>query len=105
MFIFCRPASEESLNTENTMILVTVFDRDMKCIISDCVQDDFAGVCVVPCKDIHRLGTDAEQRAMILELDAPQRKVFRLPLFCPPNTSAIRADLESRARLSDSKAK
>jgi hypothetical protein len=69
--------------------------------------DDFAGLCIVPCRDIPRLqGTGAEQqRAMILEMDAPQRKVFRLSLFHPPAASPIRAELESRTKLSDSKAK
>ena len=61
----------------------------------------------MPCRDIPRLqGTDAEQqRAMMLEADAPQRKVFRLSLFHPPGkaTSPIRAELESRAKLSDLK--
>ena len=78
------------------MLLLTVFKQDTKCIISDCV-----GVYVVPCKDIPRLGTDAEQRATTLEVDAPQRKIFRLPLF----HLAILVGLESRAGLNDSKAK
>ena len=84
------------------MLLLGVFDRDTKCILcSDCAEGDFAGLCVVPCKGIPRLGTDAEQRATILEVDAPQRKIFRLPLFHPPkfNASPIRAELESRAKL------
>ena len=85
------------MNVENTILLLAVFDQDV-------IEDDFAGVCVVRCKDIPRLGADDEQRA-ILEVDAPQRKVFRLPLFRPPNASPIRAELESRAGLSDSKAK
>ena len=80
------------------MLLLAVFDQDV------ITEDDFAGMCVVPCKDIPRLGADDEQRA-ILEVDAPQRKVFRLPLFRPPNASPIRAELESRAGFSDSKAK
>ena len=80
------------------MLLFTVFDKDIV------KRDDFAGMCIVPCKDIPRLGTDAEQRS-ILEVDAPQRKVFRLSLFHPPKASPIQAELESRARLSDSKAK
>ena len=44
---------------------------------------------------------------MILEADAPQRKIFRLSLFHPPGkvASPIRAELESRAKLSDLKAK
>ena len=85
------------------MLLFTVFDWDLV------KKDDFAGMCIVPCRDIPRLqGTDAEQRkAMILEADAPQRKVFRLSLFHPPGKaeSPIRAELESRAKLSDLKAK
>ena len=85
------------------MLLFTVFDWDLM------KEDDFAGMCIVPCKDIPRLQeTDAEQqRAMILEMNAPQRKVFRLSLFHPPGkgTSPIRVELESRAKLSDSKAK
>ena len=85
------------------MLLFTVFDWDLM------KEDDFAGMCIVPCKDIPRLqGTDAgQQRAMILEADAPQRKVFRLSLFHPPGKAAspIRAELESRAKLNDSKAK
>ena len=54
------------------MLLFTIFDWDLV------KKDDFAGMCIVPCKDIPRLqGTDAEQqRAIILEVDAPQRKVF-----------------------------
>ena len=27
---FCRPASEENLNTENTVLLLTVFNRNTK---------------------------------------------------------------------------
>lgn len=85
------------------MLLFTVFDWDLV------KKDDFAGMCIVPCRDMPRLqGTGAEQqRAMILEMNAPQRKVFRLSLFHPPGKAAspIRAELESRAKLSDSKAK
>ena len=82
------------------MLLFTIFDWDL-------VKKD--GICIVPCRDIPRLqGTGAEQQsAMILEMDAPQRKVFRLSFFHPPGkaTSPIRAELESRVKLSDSKAK
>ena len=56
---------------ENTMLLLAVFDQDV-------IKDDFAGVCVVPCKDIPRLGADDEQRS-ILEVDAPERKVSDCP--------------------------
>jgi hypothetical protein len=66
------------------MLLFTVFDWDLV------KKDDFAGMCIVPCRDIPRLqGTGAEQqKAMILEVDAPQRKVFRLSLFHPPGKAA-----------------
>ena len=64
------------------MLLLAFFDQHV-------IEDDFAGMCAVPCKDIPRLGADDEQRA-ILEVDVPQRKFFRLPLFRPPNTSPIR---------------
>jgi hypothetical protein len=62
------------------MLLFTVFDWDLV------KKDDFAGMCIVPCSDIPRLqGTGAEQqRAMILEVDAPQRKVFRYHFFILP---------------------
>ena len=83
------------------MLVFTVFHRDLV------RMDGFAGMCIVPCRDIPRLqGTDAErQRAMIF--DSPERKVLRLPLFRPPNpkASSIRAELECRAKLNDSKAK
>ena len=56
------------------------------------------------CRELHAA---EQQRAMILEMDAPQRKVFRLSLFHPPGKAAppIQAELESRAKLSDLKAK
>ena len=66
-------------------------------------------MCIVPCRDIPRLqGTDAgQQRAMILKVDAPQRKVFGLSLFHPPGKGLppIRAELGSRAKRSDLKVK
>ena len=61
------------------MLLLAVFDQDV-------IEDDFAGVCVVRCKDIPRLGADDEQRA-ILEVDAPQRKVFQIAPF--PSSKCI----------------
>ena len=83
------------------MLVFTVFHQDL------IRTDRFVGMCIVPCSDIPRLqGTDAErQRAMIF--DSPERKVLRLPLFRPPNpkASSIRAELECRAKLNDSKAK
>ena len=63
------------------MLLLAVFDQDL-------IEDDFAGICVVPCKHIPRVGEGDEQR-VILEVDVPQRRVFRLPLFRPPNASPI----------------
>ena len=95
----CRQAPEMKLDAENTMLVFTVFHRDL------IRTDRFVGMCIVPCSNIPRLqGTDAErQRAMIF--DSLEKKVFRLSLFHPPKASSIRAELECRAKLNDSKAK
>ena len=92
---FYRPAIEENLNAEDTVLLLAVFDRNV------IFEDDFTGMCVVPCKDIPRFAN----QQVILRLDAPQKKRFMLPLFRPLSTSPIRVELESRAGFNDSKAK
>ncbi len=54
--------------------------------------NDFAGLCVVSCKDIPRLSAS---RASVLDPDAPECKNLLLPLFHIKETLALR-ELEAR---------
>lgn len=85
------------MDTEGAVLLLTVLDDDM-------IGDDFAGLCVMPCKDIPQLGANTEQA--LFKDDVPERKVMTLSLFRPaPNESTLRTELESRAKVNDTKAK
>ena len=42
------------------MLLLTVFDQDTKCIISDCVKDNFVGVYVLCLAKIYPLMLNRE---------------------------------------------
>ena len=101
-WLIYRPASEEELNVEDTLLLLAVYNHDI-------FVDNVIGICVVACKDIPRLREDeAEKQRAILDNTAPQRKIFSLSLFhYPLNVSHAyaRAELESRAEIGDSKAK
>lgn len=89
------------MDIEGAVLLLTVMDHDTF------GRDDFAGMCVVSCRDIPRLGSVTEHHA-IMDPNAPQRKVLRLSLFHPANavtSPVVPAELQSRAAISDPKAK
>ena len=77
------------------VLLLSVFDHD---IVG---ANDFAGMCVVSCKDIPRL---ASAQASLTDPRAAQRKNLTLPLFrCYKETLAFR-ELDVRSHLGDAKA-
>ncbi len=71
--------------------MLAVYDHD---VIG---SNDFAGLCVVSCKDIPRLSAS---RASVLDPDAPERKNLLLPLFQIKESLALR-ELEARSNRSD----
>ena len=86
------------MEKEGAVLLLTVLDDGM-------FKDEFAGLCVMPCKDIPRLEVTTEQQALLRD-DVPERKVMTLSLFRPAlDESPLRAELESRAKVNDSNAK
>ena len=95
-FVFlCSPAEQREIDIEGTILLLSVFDHD---IVG---ANDFAGVCVVACKDIPQL---ISPEASLTDPDAPQRKNLTLPLFHYTNETPAFAELDARARLEDHKA-
>lgn len=83
------------MDTEGATLLLSIFDHD---IVG---ANDFAGVCVVACKDIPQL---VSSEASLTDPDAPQRKNLTLPLFRYTHETPAFAELDARARLGDDKA-
>lgn len=83
------------MNVEGAVLLMSVFDHD---IVG---ANDFAGMCVVACKDLPQLSSP---EASLTDPNAPQRMNLTLPLFrCTHETPAF-VELDARARLGDDKA-
>ena len=80
---------------EGTVLLLSVFDHD---IVG---ANDFAGMCVVACKDIPRLASPEES---LIDPNAPQRKNLTLPLFRYTSETPAFVELDARARLGDDNA-
>lgn len=89
------PAEKEEMDTEGAVLLLSVFDHDVV------GSNDFAGMCVVACKDIPRI---ASPQASLTDPSAPQRKNLTLPLFRFTRTTAVFSELDSRSHLGDAKA-
>lgn len=85
------------MDTEGTVLLLSVFDHDVV------GTNDFAGMCVVACKDIPRM---ASPEASLIDPNAPQRKNMTLPLFHFDFTRDIPVftEIDARSRLGDTKA-
>lgn len=83
------------IDYEGTALVLSVFDHD---IVG---ANDFAGMCVVACKDIPQL---ASTEASLTDPNAPQRVNLTLPLFRYTHETPAFAELDARARLGDDKA-
>ena len=80
---------------EGTVLLLSVFDHD---IVG---ANDFAGMCVVACKDIPRLASPEES---LMDPRSPQKKNLTLPLFHYAKATPAFVELDARAHLGDTKA-
>ena len=89
------PATQTEMDVEGTVLLLSVFDHD---IVG---ANDFAGMCVVSCKDLPQL---VSPEASLTDPDAPQRKNLTLPLFRYTSETPAFVELDARARLGDDKA-
>ena len=83
------------MDIDGTVLLLSVFDHDLV------GSNDFAGMCVVACKDIPRM---ASPQASFTDPNAPQRLNLTLPLFHYSKETSAFAELDARAHLGDSKA-
>ena len=95
LFYLYRPAKSTEMDVEGTVLLLSVFDHD---VIG---ANDFAGMCVVACKDIPQL---ASPEASLTDPDAPQRKNLTLPLFRYTSETPVFAEMDARSHLGDAKA-
>ena len=89
------PAQQTEIDFEGAILLLSVFDHD---IVG---ANDFAGMCVVACKDIPQL---VSSEASLTDPNAPQRMNLMLPLFRYTTETPAFAELDIRARLGDDKA-
>ena len=89
------PAKLPDMDKEGTVLLLSVFDHD---IVG---ANDFAGMCVVACKDIPHLSSPEES---LIDPNAPQRKNLTLPLFHYSKATPAYVELEARAHLGEAKA-
>ena len=95
-FFFCNsPAKQTEIDVEGTVLLLSVFGHEA------IGANDFAGMCVVACKDIPQL---ISSEAMPSDPDAPQRKNLTLPLFRYTSETPAFAELDARVREGDEKA-
>ena len=83
------------MDIEDTVLLLSVFDHD---IVG---ANDFAGMCVVACKDIPQL---VSSEASLIDPNAPQRKNITLPLFRYTSETPAFVEIDARSRLGDAKA-
>ena len=83
------------MDIEGAILLLSIFDHD---IVG---ADDFAGMCVVACKDIPQL---VSPEASLTDPNAPQQMNLTLPLFHYTTEMPAFAELDARARLGDDKA-
>ena len=86
------PAQQAEIDAEGAILLLSVFDHD---IVG---ANDFAGMCVVACKDIPQL---IPPEASLTDPNAPQRVNLTLPLFRYTQETPAFAELDARARLGD----
>ena len=93
----CSPARETEVDVDGAVLLLSVFDHDLV------GSNDFAGMCVVACKDIPRI---LSPQASLSNPNAPQRANLTLPLFhySTPGVTPVFAELDNRAHLGDAKA-
>ena len=89
------PAQQTEIDFEGAILLLSVFDHD---IVG---ANDFAGMCVVACKDIPQL---VSSEASLTDPNAPQRMNLTLPLFRYTHETPAFVELDARARLRDDKA-
>ena len=82
------------MDVEGTVLLLSVFDSDVV------GADDFAGMCVVACKDIPQL---LPSEASLTDPNTPQRKNLTLPLFRYTSETQL-SELHARAHLGDGNA-
>ena len=82
-----RPATNEAMKIEGTVLLLSLFDHT---VIG---SDDFIGTCVVACKDIP-----------ISSSDGVEQKNLTLPIFRFIDLTYAMAELEFRADCGDAKA-
>lgn len=90
-----RPAKQSEIDTEGTVLLLTVFDYNVIGF------NEFVGMCAVACKDIPQM---ASPQASLSDPNAPQRKNFTLPIFRYTSETPVFLELDGRARMGDIKA-
>ena len=85
------------MDVDGAVLLLSVFDHDFV------GSNDFAGMCVVACKDISRI---LSPKASLSDPNAPQRVNLTLPLFhySTSGVTPVFAELDNRAHLGDAKA-
>lgn len=83
------------MDKDGTVLLLSVFDHDVV------GANDFAGMCVVACKDIPQL---VSTERSFTDPNAPQRKNLTLPLFRISYETPAFAELDTRSHLGDAKA-
>lgn len=83
------------MEKDGTVLLLSVFDHD---IVG---ANDFAGMCVVACKDIPQL---ASPEMSLVDPNAPQRKNLTLSLFRYTRETPAFVEMNARSRVGDSKA-
>lgn len=95
MLCSCSPARQTEIDVDGAVLLLSVFDHDLV------GSNDFAGMCVVACKDIPRMNSP---HASLSDPNAPQRANLTLPLFCYSTGTPVFTELDNRAHLGDTKA-
>ena len=88
------PANEKDLDRKGSILVLAVYDYDL---VS---ANDFAGLCIVSCKEIPRL---ASATASLSDPNAQERKNLVLPLFHIPGSVTLN-ELDARKEGSDSEA-
>ena len=83
------------MDFHGAVLLLSVFDHDLV------GANDFAGMCVVACKDIPRM---VSPEASLTDPRTPQRKNLTLPLFRYSSETPPFVELDVRAHLGDDKA-
>ena len=95
MYVYCRPANQTEVDRNGTVLLLSVFDHDVF------GTNDFAGMCVVACKDIPRLSSS---QTSLTDPRATQRRNMTLPLFRCTKASLAFKEIDVRAHQGDAKA-